>query len=736
MLKVKTKLFWDSFLHSNKSKSKTKLILTVALSIFLSILLAVIIAAASGINPGQLIGGLFVNAVNDPKTLAINVSIFIVAGLSFIFAYKVGLFNIGITGQMMTAGITCLGIATAIGNSFPAGLSQIFMLIIAMLVAMAVGMIVILLKVYLNVNEVISSILINWIVFFLVRLIVLQTSLNPSPGTETNYSVPFPETFRLAIAGTRHWYSGGWIPVLIITGILVAAVAVTLKYTVFGRKVISVGKSFSASKYLGINTKMILFASMAISSAIAGILGYLLYASKSSPSIPVSMSVDALPVEGMNGVSIGLISLCNPVATIPVAFVLGWIQTSSSLLFPVPATVADLINGFVILGAALFTLFLQFKPWIWLNQWLVCKNYAKNHQKFVNEFDIMSSKYFSMMSELSDYLKIKKYKNKIVKLSESIEITKKMINSIEINEDNEKLLASLNKKLNKLINSKKSLENSIVEFDKAIDTWNLNISSEEIKKMINENLESFINLIYSKYSYELVQIKAQFKKRNLVDKASQTFWSEFEKQKNKELTIDAIHLSEIKSIKKVEDKIYNIEFGMKQKLDEKLQLLNDNVEVIKFNYENKIAKLEKKLAKYEQENNLELIEATKNKIELLKEQSEIKVNAYKEKVKVKTAEWTAKFENNFNEKQALIPNYEETIQKIKSDYSELENKFINDYNNKVSTKIISREKLDKVYSQSIKKAEKIELDSEQKELLIKWINDSYNHALSKNKGVA
>ncbi|MDE5599621.1 MAG: hypothetical protein K2I49_01675, partial [Ureaplasma sp.] len=501
MLKIKSRLAWDSFLHSSNSRLKTKLILTVALSIFLSILLAIIVATAAGINPGELISGLFVNAVYDPKTLVINISIFIVAGLSFIFAYKVGLFNIGITGQMMTAGITCLAIATSIGNSFPIGLSQIFMLIIAIVASMFVGMIVILLKVYLNVNEVISSILLNWMIFFLVRLIVINTALNPSAGSEISNSVPFPDNFTLAIPGTRHWYSGGWIPVLIITAILVTVVTVVLKYTVFGRKVTSVGKSFSASRYLGINTKAILFSSMAISSAIAGVLGYLLYSSKSSPTIPISISVDALPVEGMNGVSIGLISLCNPIATVPVGFVLGWIQTSSSLLFSVPATVADLINGFVILGAALFTLFLRFKPWTWFNQWIVCKNYLKNHQKFVNEFDAMSSKYFSMIAELSDLLKIDKYKNKISQLNYSISLARYEIILIENFGINKNSINKLLNKINRMILKQEKLSSSIIEFNNAIENWNLNISTDEIKVLAKENIKSLINLIYSKYLY-------------------------------------------------------------------------------------------------------------------------------------------------------------------------------------------------------------------------------------------
>jgi simple sugar transport system permease protein len=89
-----------------------------------------------------------------------KIAIFAVAATSFLIASKCGLFNIGISGQMLLGA----AIATIVAQhmaSVPNGLSQIILLLISVVSAMIVAGIIGMLKAYLNVNEVVSSIMFN-----------------------------------------------------------------------------------------------------------------------------------------------------------------------------------------------------------------------------------------------------------------------------------------------------------------------------------------------------------------------------------------------------------------------------------------------------------------------------------------------------------------------------------------------------------------------------------------------
>jgi simple sugar transport system permease protein len=85
--------------------------------------------------------------------------ILIVASLAFIFAYKAGLFNIGISGQMIVAGT----VGTIISHLFNLGkgFNQIVVLLMCIIFGSLVAMLVGALKAFLNVNEVVSSIMLN-----------------------------------------------------------------------------------------------------------------------------------------------------------------------------------------------------------------------------------------------------------------------------------------------------------------------------------------------------------------------------------------------------------------------------------------------------------------------------------------------------------------------------------------------------------------------------------------------
>ena len=101
----------------------------------------------------------------------------LMCGLSVLFAYKVGLFNIGAAGQYVAGAGACIYCAVGLGwGWFPCLLASI-------VAGSIVGAISGVLKAYRNVNEVISCIMLNWISLYLVNTLLSKIKNPTSPYT-------------------------------------------------------------------------------------------------------------------------------------------------------------------------------------------------------------------------------------------------------------------------------------------------------------------------------------------------------------------------------------------------------------------------------------------------------------------------------------------------------------------------------------------------------------------------
>ena len=138
--------------------------------------------------------------------------------LSVLFAYKVGLFNIGASGQYSVGA----GFALYFGIHYNA--PWWVCLILAMLGGAALGAIAGALKAYLNVNEVIACIMLNWI-----SLYAVNTVLTAVKESGTTYTLPLRTNNPNALIphlGLQHLFADNRyvtiaIPLAVIFAILV-----------------------------------------------------------------------------------------------------------------------------------------------------------------------------------------------------------------------------------------------------------------------------------------------------------------------------------------------------------------------------------------------------------------------------------------------------------------------------------------------------------------------------------
>ena len=103
----------------------------------------------------------------------------LMCSLSVLFAYKVGLFNIGAAGQYV------IGAGASLYCALGFGLPWYVCLLAAIAAGAVLGAISGLLKAYRNVNEVISCIMLNWISLYLVNALLSQVKETASPYTFT-----------------------------------------------------------------------------------------------------------------------------------------------------------------------------------------------------------------------------------------------------------------------------------------------------------------------------------------------------------------------------------------------------------------------------------------------------------------------------------------------------------------------------------------------------------------------
>ena len=245
----------------------------------------------------------------------------ILTGLSIAFAFRTGLFNIGVTGQLTMGAFTAVYIG--VKWSFLGTISPLLHWGVALLGAMVAGglwgAIPGSLKARRNVNEVVSSIMLNYIAMYLntaliKKLIYNQTyaramDIKPTAVTPTfNLQYLFPDTS----------INGG----IIVAVLVVIILYVILNKTTFGFELKAVGFNKDASQYAGMNSKRNIVYSMMISGAVAGIAGALIFLVAGKNLKPENI---LLP-EGFAGIAISLLGLSNPFGVLVAGLFFGSLQ--------------------------------------------------------------------------------------------------------------------------------------------------------------------------------------------------------------------------------------------------------------------------------------------------------------------------------------------------------------------------------------------------------------------------
>lgn len=265
----------------------------------------------------------------------------LMCGLSVLFAYKVGLFNIGAAGQYV------VGVATSLYLALALHMPWYVCLIAAMVAGALLGAISGLLKSYCNVNEVISCIMLNWISLYGTNLLLNNVKETASPYTfnlvNVNASALIPSMgLSKLFAGNR--YVTIAIPIAVIVAIIVWVI---LEKTKFGYELRATGNNKNAAKYCGMNEKRNIILTMMISGALAGLGAALLYLTGFEQW---QCSQSSVPGMGFNGIAAAFLGGLNPIGTIFSSYFIQHITNGGAYVDKSMycAQISDLISSIII----------------------------------------------------------------------------------------------------------------------------------------------------------------------------------------------------------------------------------------------------------------------------------------------------------------------------------------------------------------------------------------------------
>lgn len=329
-------------------------------ALVVAVVLSSIVLIISGSNPLAA----YADMLNHASKLETQVDILnratplYLSGVAAAIGFRMNLFNIGVEGQYLLAFVVSAHLGAQV--ELPSVLHVAFILLVAMAVGAAYSGTAGVLKVTRGVNEVISTIMLNAVAISgLIAWWIVQwqsggeiSATGGRVGTEPIAdSGLLPDINGLLEVFTREVGKGNRL-----TGVLLIAVAVGIVYhvmlnrTVFGYDLRASGANPTAAHVGGISPKRMVVVAMALSGAVAGLVGMTeLMDTGYYPSNPISLL-------GFTGIAVALLGRNHPAGVGVAALIFAFLDVSSGILQISAAAsreIVEIMKGVIILTAVI-----------------------------------------------------------------------------------------------------------------------------------------------------------------------------------------------------------------------------------------------------------------------------------------------------------------------------------------------------------------------------------------------
>lgn len=283
-------------------------ILVPLFSVILGLLVGAIIMLVSGYNPiigyKALWDGIFGDMYTVGETLR-QITPYLLAGLAVAFAFRSGLFNIGVEGQLIVGWFA----AAYVGIAFE--LPKIIHLPLAILAAAAAGalwgFVPGLLKAKFRVHEVIVTIMMNYIALHVTNALIKTVSGGGDRTERIFESASLRSEFFQNLTEFSRLHYG-----ILIALLMVAFMWLILEKTTLGYELKAVGFNQNASEYAGMNVNKNIILAMVISGAFAGMAG----AMEALGTFGYVSAKGGFTGIGFDGIAVALLGMNTPLGVV------------------------------------------------------------------------------------------------------------------------------------------------------------------------------------------------------------------------------------------------------------------------------------------------------------------------------------------------------------------------------------------------------------------------------------
>lgn len=324
-------------------------LLAILAAFVLALLVGAVMLLALGADPiqayGALLDGAFGTGTNLLRVFTRATPLLLVA-IGVCIAFRGGVINIGVEGQLFIGAISATAFSVAFANSLPPFTVGILTLLAGTLAGSVWGAIPGFLKARFEVNEILSTVMMNEIAVQLLLFLLSGPMLDPeqlAQGTRIPQSARLPEVSWLLELDSR---SSLHIGVFIAIGAAIL-MWVVLWRTPVGYRIRAVGQNKDAARYAGISVQRYLTLAMTFSGALAGLAGAV-HVQGAEHRMVEGFAVGY----GFSGIVVALFGRLHPLGAIPAAFLFGVLLVGADKMqrtVQVPTATVTVLQGLVVI---------------------------------------------------------------------------------------------------------------------------------------------------------------------------------------------------------------------------------------------------------------------------------------------------------------------------------------------------------------------------------------------------
>jgi simple sugar transport system permease protein len=328
-----------------------------AFNVGVALLVAGLVVWGIGLDPLQVLSLLIKGAFGSKNGLGYTfyyATTFIFTGLAVAVAFHAGLFNIGGEGQATMGGLGVALVGLSLGGQWPAPVVVVLMVLAAMAMGMLWAAVPGVLQAYRGSHIVITTIMFNFIAAALLVYLLVNVMKAPgsmAPETRAFSDSPLLPGMHTLLQGLGlEWPRTPLNATVLLALLACVAVQVFLWRTRAGYALRATGFAPEAARYGGMLPQRQVVWAMALSGALAGLVGVNEIAGVHNRLLP-----EFTAGAGFAGIAVSLIGRNHPVGIVLASLLFGALyQGGAELAFEVPGFSREMVvtlQGLIVLFA-------------------------------------------------------------------------------------------------------------------------------------------------------------------------------------------------------------------------------------------------------------------------------------------------------------------------------------------------------------------------------------------------